>query len=79
VRASAVTLLKKASTWAVVLSASNRFRHCVVAANSSGRHASSEGTGDATVRSGDSGRRLVVVARGPQAGVLLFLKQEIGV
>jgi hypothetical protein len=56
VGASAVTVLrKKASTWA---SAADRrcIRLAVVAANSSGRHASSEGTGDATVGAGDSGR-----------------------
>jgi hypothetical protein len=54
-----VTVLSKASTWAVVLSAADSPRHSVAAANSSGRHASSEGTGDATVRAGDSGRRRV--------------------
>jgi hypothetical protein len=55
VGASAVTVLrKKASTWA---SAADRLiRHSVVAANSSGRHASSKETGDATVGAGDSGR-----------------------
>jgi hypothetical protein len=67
------------STWAVALSASDRLRPSVAAAISSGRLASSGGTGDATVRSGDSGRGLVGVARGPHAGVLLWLKQEFGV
>jgi hypothetical protein len=51
-----VTVLRQASTWAVARSASDSPRHAVGAANSSGRRASSGGTGAATVRAGDSGR-----------------------
>jgi hypothetical protein len=49
-------LLRKASTWAVVLSASGSdvvVRHTVEAVDSSGRGASSGRTGDATVLAGD--------------------------
>jgi hypothetical protein len=49
-------LLRKAPTWAVVLSASDSevvLRHSVEAVDSSGRRASSGGTGDATVLAGD--------------------------
>jgi hypothetical protein len=49
--------LRKRSAWAVVLSASDGFRHSLVAANSSGRRASSAGTGDATVGAGDERSR----------------------
>lgn len=52
----------KAAT-SVVLSASGEIRRAPVAVDSSDRRASSGGTGDATMRSGDSGRDYVGVAR----------------
>jgi hypothetical protein len=75
VRASAVTVLRKASTLAVVLSASDGTRHSLEGAFSSGRRASSAGTGDATVGAGDSGRGTSVnqecLARRDGAGNLI--------
>lgn len=62
--------LRKTAAWAVVvLSASDGFRHWLVAANSSGRRASSAGTGDATVGAGD-GRSggYVGAGKGPSYG-----------
>jgi hypothetical protein len=69
-------VLSKASTLAVVvLSASDGTRHSLKGAFSSGRRASSAGTGDATVGAGDSGRGTSVnqecLARRDGAGNLI--------
>jgi hypothetical protein len=56
VRASAVASSIVAPTLVVAWSAEGGIKHSSEAAHSSGQRASSGGTGDATVRAGDSGR-----------------------
>jgi hypothetical protein len=66
-------VLRKAATWAVVLSASEATGHSPEGAFSSGRRASSKGPGDATVGAGDCSRRVGVnqecLAGGNETGI----------